>query len=1628
MERGFSMKTILKMLIVLTGIIALGVGSIRAEALGEEKLSVSMSDGEYILSRAEGDTVRELFSSESLNEILLSSFITDGVCVEFIDISINEELNLNGKNLSFSGSLEIYGKDFLISESEVVFDNFNLTLTLGSVKLKSGSIEVFDSKITSDSASCIVLDRQADARLVVKSGEICTDSQSPAIYSTLGVLEISGGRVSSSGGFALESKSSVFIGGNACFEGKKYDLAVSSAVSLYANGEFRNSVRIKFDTLFSEGALTPVLYWASAESVDRVRIFDSLGREQSLTFFRESEYFDELNFCGVYLPFSVSYYTDEELLFEKKLLSCDPVLNFEPEKRLGYSFKSWSYDVKGEDIVDPAVLASSDTCIYLHYELEPVSYLINSYCFTYDGEDKTVAFDYVTHPLLDSGTLFYEWYCENEVVSTSSELKLRGVSDSGLYKCKLTFTYNGDVSVLDVPEFRVEIKPYEIALGTPPPLYYTGECQIPHLSDCEYYDVIGTGGTELGEYSLTLRLKDRVNYKFSSTEEDEIEFAFTILKAENYWQTLPSITSVYEGQALLPKASARFGEVKFLFSSSPEGGFSDSLPTSFGAYFMKACVEGTGNYESLESEAILFELFEEKIVGISMNKAPQRTSYLAFDKISLDGAEFVAHYNSGKRNNLPISEIDIFYNNADCLRFGDESVRLISSDAEYILPVTVEKASYDISGISFESRATVYDGSKKTVPYFGVLPTGKDGIPLTASVVGFGVDAGEYTVKLVFSSESRDYLSPQPIYAKLYIAPLEREIVWQCPTFVYSGSYQAPVAYFQDELGERVYASVRGGKINAGIHQAIAECSDTNYLLKNTSYTFTINKADYDLSEVRWSESSFVYDGEEKRVHILGLPSGVELAGYVDNKGVSAGKYRTLVSLSYDSTNYNEPMISPYEWEIKPADYELSGFDFYDTEVIYDGVEHFPLFVGNLPIGADGSTPEYSFSRGAVSVSEEAFFVTVTFTTSSGNYNPPPDIVRLVEILPRGIVVEWRDTAFVYSGIFQVPKAYSDVCSVSVSGAAIDAGEYTATAESLDRNYYVINSSTGFSVSRAENAFVSPVTFTGFYEGEDFVPQAEVLAGTLVFRFFIDSACKSPISKPSTPGKYYCIAESDGGKNYLPIKSEVIEFEILPLLPVELAVKLLHESFSAYSMLTAEDFELTILYNSGKRETVDANAVKISYPSGSLRVSDTALSFSAFGLSVSTAISVKKADFDLSLVKWSFGEFTYDGEEKSIYLDMLPDGLSVSSYLGNGCKDAGEYTVVPVFAYDTENYNPPMIENGKITVKKRILTVPESFFLEYSGEYLFPAIDNSELFEISEINVRDSGVYPIKLILKDKKNYAISGDDDGEVSIDFTVLPRELEIIISDLEIGWNEEPSEPEYSIIGELVPGDGLLLEFYYEGDLIACRTGNPNYKICVKKGRLVRAPRVTDELKLRLLSFVLPLCLLTFLLLFFAFRKRKNKILLASVLAIPPAPPVLYLSEPRLDWADSGINTDILSVDVEEADGLISDDMAKTLIKKTEFVATWGRRRGIINIDTLGEHFSDGDRVDINAMKNKRLIPHDVANIKVLAKGNLNKQLRVYANSFSLSAVKMIALTGGEAVKVKTLYIKRPHDPDE
>lgn len=117
-----------------------------------------------------------------------------------------------------------------------------------------------------------------------------------------------------------------------------------------------------------------------------------------------------------------------------------------------------------------------------------------------------------------------------------------------------------------------------------------------------------------------------------------------------------------------------------------------------------------------------------------------------------------------------------------------------------------------------------------------------------------------------------------------------------------------------------------------------------------------------------------------------------------------------------------------------------------------------------------------------------------------------------------------------------------------------------------------------------------------------------------------------------------------------------------------------------------------------------------------------------------------------------------------------------------------------------------------------------------------------------------------------------------------------------------------------------------------------------------------------------------------------------------------------------ADEPAEEENIGVSVAEAHESMTDEAAESMvIVASGTSAPTTGRKAVVNIDTISANFNDGDTVDLDALKEKKLVSRKETAVKILARGRLNKQLNVVANDFSADAVKMICLMGGTATRV-------------
>ena len=105
----------------------------------------------------------------------------------------------------------------------------------------------------------------------------------------------------------------------------------------------------------------------------------------------------------------------------------------------------------------------------------------------------------------------------------------------------------------------------------------------------------------------------------------------------------------------------------------------------------------------------------------------------------------------------------------------------------------------------------------------------------------------------------------------------------------------------------------------------------------------------------------------------------------------------------------------------------------------------------------------------------------------------------------------------------------------------------------------------------------------------------------------------------------------------------------------------------------------------------------------------------------------------------------------------------------------------------------------------------------------------------------------------------------------------------------------------------------------------------------------------------------------------------------------------------------------VSASEVDTILEDKVAVSLITKKSVESHPKKEKAIINIDTISSHYRNGETVDLESLQARGLLPAKTNHYKILARGMLDKSLKIEANEFSIQAVKMILLTGGNAIKI-------------
>ena len=360
--------------------------------------------------------------------------------------------------------------------------------------------------------------------------------------------------------------------------------------------------------------------------------------------------------------------------------------------------------------------------------------------------------------------------------------------------------------------------------------------------------------------------------------------------------------------------------------------------------------------EDMITETDIFKLYQVGDHDITVNYGKQQyTLKVSVKRHTFDDLKFpennVFTYNGEAHTievdgTLPANATVTYLGGNSFVNAGTYDVVAVVSCEGYVTEklsttVKIERAKYDMSGVKFEGKEVVYDGSAHAVAISGTLPEGVSSPTYTINgrTGASAIDTGEYTVKATFTNTDPNYEAIPEMEAKLKITPAEYTV-------------KGVDLIFKSESGNVI--------------------SNARKSYDGKSVTFDLD--DYNKLSKKVIVSFVVYDEDEKVISTSNKKTNI----------INAGVYTVKVEFTMaDGKNYKP--ISPIvrTFEVMQIDYPtIENIQFAPIQTTYDGEEHSIVIDGTLPLGV---TVSYEYYKDGVRL-DDADGNPVQSVTDAGRY------------------------------------------------------------------------------------------------------------------------------------------------------------------------------------------------------------------------------------------------------------------------------------------------------------------------------------------------------------------------------------------------------------------------------------------------------------------------------------------------------------------------------------------------------------------------------------------------------------------------------------------------------------------
>ena len=614
-------------------------------------------------------------------------------------------------------------------------------------------------------------------------------------------------------------------------------------------------------------------------------------------------------------------------------------------------------------------------------------------------------------------------------------------------------------------------------------------------------------------------------------------------ETNEFTQPLAITGWTYGETAHTPTAVAKYGTIKYTYSNTADGTYTEKVPTNAGTHYVKATVEETADYSGLESDAVEFTILPKTINTAITLTAPVK-------------------------NGVPQTEITTDEYTAT-VAWSPEVTDKFVYNTVYTATITITpKANYTVKGIAENgytvsgAQTVTNEADSETVTAVYSATENKNSNEFTQPLTITGWTYGETantptaeakygTIKYTYSNTADGtYTEEVPTEAGTYYVKATVE-----ETEDYSGLESDAVEF--TILPKTINTAITlTAPVKNGVPQTEIETDEytatvawspevTDKFVYNTVYTATITitpKANYTVKGI--AENGYTVSGAETVTNEADSATVTAVYSATENKNSN----EFTQPLAITGWTYGETANTP----TAVAKYGTIKYTYSNTA---DGTytEEVPTNAGTHYVKATvEETADYSgLESDAVefTILPKTINTAITQLTAPVKNEVPQTEMETDEYTATVVWSPEVEDKFGYDTVYTAtititPKANYTVKGIAENGYTVSGAE-TVTNEADSATVTAVYSATGIDDTVDTNEFTKPLEIVGWTYGDTpNAPTASVKYGTPKYTYSTAADGEYNDIVPTDAGTYYVKATVEETDKYTGLESDAVEFVI----------------------------------------------------------------------------------------------------------------------------------------------------------------------------------------------------------------------------------------------------------------------------------------------------------------------------------------------------------------------------------------------------------------------------------------------------------------------------------------------------